>query len=69
MIKSCPKNIISNYNYCELYLIDILKKKDFGITLSQFNLIINLIKEMKYDELVGITEEEFGKDEIEEITK
>lgn len=69
MIKACPKNIISNYNYCELYLIDVLRKKDFGSSLSQFSLIITFIKEMKYDDLVGITEEEFGMDEIEEITK
>ena len=66
MIKACPKNIISNYNYCDLYLNEMLKLKGFGASLSQFDLIINIVKGMKYDELVGVTEEQFGKDEIEE---
>ena len=66
MLKSCPKNIISNCNYCNLYLNEELQKKGLGASLAQFNLIINIIKGMKHDELVGVTEEQFGKDEVEE---
>lgn len=66
LLKSCPKNIISNCNYCNLYLNEELQKKGFGASLAQFNLIINIIKGMKHDELVGVTEEQFGKDEVEE---
>ena len=68
LIKACPKNIISNYTYCDLYLNDMLKLKGFGASLSQFNLIINIVKDLKHDGLVGVTEEQFGKDEIEEAT-
>ena len=68
MIKACPKNIISNCNYCNLYLNEELQKKGLGASLSQFNLIVNIVKGMKLDELVGVTEEQFGKDEVEETT-
>jgi hypothetical protein len=62
MIKACPQNIISNYYYCSLYLNEKLQLKGFGASLSQFNLIINIVKNMKCDELVGVTEEQFGND-------
>ena len=68
MIKACPKNIISNCNYCNLYLNENLQKKGLGASLAQFNLIIKIVKGMKLDELVGVTEEQFGKDEVEETT-
>ena len=65
MIKSKQKNIFTNYKYCELYLNKDLAKKQYGSILSQLNLIINIIERMKHNELIGVTEEEFGKDEIE----
>ena len=66
MIKSRPKNISSNYQYCELYLNSELSKKQYGVILAQIGLVINIIKTMKYNDLIGVTEEEFGIDEIEE---
>ena len=69
MIKSMPKAIITNYQYCELYLNSELGKKQYGVVLSQIGLIIRIVKQLKYSDLIGITEEEFGIDEIEEDEK
>ena len=66
LLKSKPKNIFSNYNYCQLYLDPDLSKKQFGILLTQICMIINIIKDMKYSELIDVSEEQFGKDEEEE---
>ena len=66
MIKSRPKNISSNFQYCELYLNSELSKNQYGVVLSQIGLIIGIIKQMKYSDLIGISEEQFGIDEIEE---
>ena len=69
MIKSIPKNISTNFQYCELYLNSELSKKQYGVVLSQIGLIIGIIKQMKYNDLIGVTEEQFGIDEIEEDEK
>ena len=63
LIKSKPKNIFTNYNFCQLFLNDNLTKTQFGILLTQLYMIMNIIKEMKFNELIGVTEEQFGKDE------
>ena len=63
LIKTQPKNIFSNYNFCQLFINDNLSKTQFGILLTQIIMIIRIIKDMKYNELIGVTEEEFGKDE------
>lgn len=65
LIKSCPKNIISNSQYCEMYLNSELSKSELGINYSRLCMVISHIKEMKYSDLIGVTEEQFGKDEIE----
>ena len=68
VIKAKPRNICSNYQYCELYLNSDLAKKQYGVILSQIGLIIECIKRMKHDDLIGVSEEQFGKDEeIESI--
>ena len=66
IIKSKPKNICSNYQYCELYLNSDLAKTQYGVILSQIGLVIECIKKLKYDDLINVTEEQFGTDEIEE---
>ena len=66
IIKSKPKNICSNYQYCELYLNSELAKTQYGIVLSQIGLVIEYIKKMKYNDLINVSEEQFGKDEDEE---
>ena len=63
MLKSKPKNIFSNSKYCQLFLDPELSKKEYGILLSQIEMIKNIINDMKYSDLIGITEEQFGKDE------
>ena len=66
LIKSKPKNIFTNYSYCQLFLNDNLCKTQYGILLTQLYMIMNIIKDMKYSDLIGVTEEQFGKDEGEE---
>ena len=63
LIKSQPKNIFTNYAYCQLFLNDNLCKTQYGILLTQLYMIMNIIKDMKYSDLIGVTEEQFGKDE------
>ena len=63
LIKSKPKNIFSNYNFAQLFINENLAKTQYGILLTQICMIMRIIKEMKYNELIGVTEEEFGKDE------
>ena len=61
LIKSKPKNLISNYNFCSLFLNSELSKKEYGILLSQIGLVINVIKDMSYKDFINISEEEYDK--------
>ena len=63
ILKSKPKNIFSNSKYCQLLLNPKKKKKQYGILLSQIEMIKNIIFDMKYSDLIGVSEAEFGKDE------
>ena len=63
LIKAKPENIFSNYNYCRIYLDKDLSKRSYGALLTQIGLIIKIIKDMKYNELIDVTEEQFGFDE------
>ena len=63
VLKSQPKKIFTNFNYCQLYLNPELSKKQYGILLTQICMIMNIIKDMKYTDLIGVTEEQFGKDD------
>ena len=63
IIKSKPKNIFSNYDYCLLYLNPNLAKGQYGILMSQLGMIKDFIINMKHTDLIGISEEQFGKDE------
>ena len=65
LIKAQPKNIFTNYNYCQLFLNDNLCKTQYGILLTQLYMIMNIIKDMKYSDLIDVTEEKFGKDDDE----
>ena len=65
IIKSQPKYICSNYKFCELYLDSELAKTQYGITLSQIGLVIEFIKRLKYNDLINVSEEQFGKVEFE----
>lgn len=59
LIKSKPKALISNYNFCALFLNPELSKKEMGILLSQVGLVINVIKDMSYKDFINISQEEF----------
>ena len=63
ILKSKPKNICSNSKYCQLLLNPDLAKRQYGILLTQLEMVKNIIFDMKYTDLIGVTEEEFGKDE------
>ena len=66
MIKSKPKNICSNYQYCELYLNPNLALAQYGFILSQIGVVIERIKNLKYSDLINVSKEKFGKDEVDE---
>ena len=63
ILKSKPKYLISNYNYCQLYLDPELSKKQYGIILTQICMVMSIIKDMKHTDLINVTEEQFGKDD------
>ena len=63
LIKAKPQNIYNNYNYCQQFLNADLTKKEHGILLTQVYLVMKVIREMKYNELIGVSEQQFGKDE------
>ena len=70
IIKSKPKNINSNYKYCELYLNHELSMRKYGLILSQIYMVIKIVKDLKHTDLIGVSEEEFGIDgKIEEENK
>ena len=63
ILKSKPRNIFSNSKYCQLFLNPELSKKQYGILMSQIEMIKKIIYDMKHTDLIGVTESQFGKDE------
>ena len=63
ILKSKPKNIVSNSEYCQLLLNPDLAKRQYGLLLSQMEMVKNIIFDMKYSDIIGVSEEAFGKDE------
>ena len=59
VMKSKPKRLISDFNYCSLFLNQDLAKKEYGILLSQIGLVMNVIKDMSHKDLIDITKEDF----------
>ena len=59
VMKSKPKQLISDFNYCSLFLNQDLAKKEYGILLSQIGLVMNVIKDMTHKDLINITKEDF----------
>ena len=66
MIKACPKKIWSNFNYARIFIDPELSKKQFGLLLTQMEMIITIIENMKSSDLIDVKESEFGVDEKEE---
>ena len=62
VLKSQFKNIYTNLNYCNIYMNQELGKKVYGSLLTQFNMVVNIIKDMKYNDLINVTKEQFGND-------
>ena len=63
IIKAQPKKIWTNFNYARLYIDPELSKKQFGLLLTQLEMVITVINDLKYSDLMGVHEAEFGKDE------
>ena len=47
-----------------LYLNKDLMKKQFGSYMTQFGMIMNIFKNMKYSDLNNVSEKEFGNDKV-----
>ena len=62
IIKSKFKNIKTNLDYCNMYMNQELGKKHFGHIMTQINMVINIIKNMKYNDLINVSKEQFGDD-------
>ena len=62
ILKSQPKKINTNYNFCKNYINPELDKKEYGLLLMQIGMAINVINDMKYTDLINVTEEQFGND-------
>ena len=65
ILKAKPKMINTNFNYCKNYINPELDKKQYGILLMQIGMVIKIICEMKHTDLIGVTEQQFGKDKEE----
>ena len=63
VIKSRPQKLQSNYSYCMNFINKDLLKKQYGSLLTQIGVIKDIIKNMKYNELNDVSEEQFGVDE------
>lgn len=63
VIKSRPQKLQSNYSYCMNFINKDLLKKQYGSLLTQMGVIKDIIKNMKYNELTDVSEEQFGVDE------
>ena len=62
ILKSQPKKINTNYNFCKNYINPELNKKEYGLLLMQIGMAIKVINDMKYTDLINVTEEQFGND-------
>ena len=63
ILKSKPKMINTNYYFCKYYINPELDKKEYGMLLMQIGMAIKIIYELKYTDLIGVSEEEFGIDD------
>ena len=66
MLKAQPKRILTNFNYARIYIDPELSKKQFGLLLTQMEMIVTIIENMKYTDLIDVKEQDFGIDEKEE---
>ena len=62
ILKSQPKKINTNYNYCKNYINPELEKKEYGVLMMQIGMSIKVITEMKHTDLIGVSKEQFGND-------
>ena len=63
LLKSKQEKIYTNFNYCNLFINPEFSKKHYGSMLTQLGMVMDIIKNMKYNELIGVSEQQFGKDE------
>ena len=63
LLKSKQEKIYTNFNYCNLFINPEFSKGHYGSMLTQLGMVMDIIKNMKYNELIGVSEQQFGKDE------
>ena len=63
ILKSKQQKIYTNFNYCNLFINPEFSKKQYGSMLTQLHMVMDIIKNMKHNELINVNEEQFGKDE------
>ena len=63
LIKAKPKNFSTNVQYCNLYMTNLIPKK-YEKLCADLSFYVEAIKEMKHTQLIGVSEEQFGKDEF-----
>ena len=63
VLKSKLKNICTTLDYCTTYINQEFAKKNLGNLLIQLDMVIKIIQNMKYNELINVSKEQFGNDE------
>ena len=63
VLKSKLKNICTTLDYCTTYINQEFAKKNYGNLLIQLDMVIKIIQNMKYNELINVSKEQFGNDE------
>ena len=61
IIKAQPQFLSSNVNYMEMFLDTNLKKTKYGLILTQLHLIVETLINFSYENLLGLSEEEFNE--------
>ena len=61
IIKAQPQFLSSNVNYMEMFLDTNLKKTKYGLILTQLHLIVETLINFSYENLIGLSEEEFNE--------
>ena len=63
VLKSKPKNMFCNHKYSQIFMNPDLNKRRYGSLLTQLGMVMDIIKNMKYTDLIDVTAEQFGTDD------
>lgn len=59
VLKSKPKRVISNVTFIKMYLNKDLQKKDKGLLMTELDMVVEIIRNLCYTGLNGVTEIEW----------